>query len=98
MVLTGVCVFLAGTAVALLLLYRASKGTSPEKPDLMRRLVLVVFSVAHLDKVPVLVTYLLIYSEQPGQVYPRIAALALAGYFLIAWFLGRICLDARSSD
>ena len=45
-----------------------------------------------------LVTYLLIYSEEPSLVFPRVAALALAGYFLIAWFLGRICLDARSSS
>ncbi|MBE0582601.1 MAG: hypothetical protein IH612_02430 [Desulfofustis sp.] len=97
LVLAGVCLFLAGSAVALLLLYRASKGTSPEKPDLMRRLVLTIFSVAHLDKVPVLITYLLIYSEEPSLVFPRVAALALAGYFLIAYFLGRICLDARTT-
>lgn len=95
LVLAGVLFYLAGTAWALLLFYRASRGTTPEKPDVMRRLVLIIFSVAHMDKLPVLVAYLLVFSEEPDMVFPGAAALALVGYFLIAWFLARVSFDAR---
>ena len=96
-VFAGVCLYLAGSALALFFLYRASRGTAPNHPDLMRRFVAALFSVCHLDKVPALVAYLLIFSPETHVIFPTSAALALAGYVPIGVFLIKVCADCRDS-
>ena len=96
-VFIGVCLYLAGCCIALFLLYRASRGTTSTHPDLMRRFVPALFSVCHLDKMPALVAYLLIYSPETHVIFPKIAALALAAYIPIGIFLIKICGDCRKS-
>jgi hypothetical protein len=95
-VLIGVLLFLVGMATALYLLYKATRGTAPGQPDMMRRFVLALFAVLHLDKMPALITYLLIYSPETGIIFPQAAALALAGYVLIGVFLVKVTGDAHS--
>lgn len=85
--LIGTCLYLLGTIVSLYFFYRASKGSLEKYPDFMRRIVLAIFSVVQFDKVPVLVAFLLIYSPETGVIYPSIAALALAAYIPIGFFL-----------
>lgn len=87
MVLIGVVIFLAGISLALYILYRATKGGTPDNPELMRTAVPALFTVVHLDKIPALAAYLLIYSTNPELVFPKIAALALAGYIPVSLFL-----------
>jgi len=96
-VFIGVCLYLVGSCLALYLLYRASRGTTSNHPDLMRRFVPALFSVCQLDKMPALVAYLLIYSPETHIIFPKIAALALAAYIPIGIFLVRICGDCRDS-
>ncbi len=96
MVFVGVCLYLVGSSVALMLLYRASRGTTPDQPDLMRRFVPALFSFFHLDKMPALVAYLLIYSSEVQFVFPNIAALALIAYIPVSIFLAKICFDSRT--
>jgi hypothetical protein len=96
-VFAGVCLYLAGSSLALFFLYRASRGTAPNHPDLMRRFVAALFSVCHLDKIPALVAYLLIYSPETQVIFPTSAALALAGYVPIGVFLIKVCADCRDS-
>ncbi len=96
-VLAGVCLYLVGTMLALFLLYRASRGTAANHPDLMRRFVTALFSFCHLDKMPALVAYLLIFSPETHVIFPAIAALALAGYIPIGIFLIRICAECRNN-
>ena len=95
-VFIGVCIYLAGSCCALYMLYRASRGTSQSQPDQMRRFVPALFSFCHLDKMPALVAYLLIYSPETQVIFPKIAALALAAYIPIALFLIIICRECRS--
>lgn len=83
----GTGLYLLGTAVALLLLYRASKGGTEKKPDLMRRSVLAFFACFQMDKLPAFIAFLLIYSPDTGLIYPGPAALALAGYIPVSLFL-----------
>ena len=97
-VFSGVCAYLLGSSGALFLLYRASKGTTDSHPDMMRRFVPALFSFFHLDKMPALVAYLLIYSPETYVVFPKIAALALAGYIPVAIFLAKICFDFHNSE
>ena len=97
-VFIGVCLYLAGSCLALFFLYRASRGTAANHPDLMRRFVPALFSVCHLDKMPALVAYLLIYSPETHVIFPKIAALALAAYIPIALFLIKICGDCRDGQ
>jgi len=87
MVLIGVLSFICGISLALYALYRASKGGTPDNPNLMRTAVPALFTVFHLDKIPALAAYLLVYSTNSELVFPKIAALALAGYIPVAWFL-----------
>ena len=61
----------------------------------MSRFVPALFSVFHLDKVPALVAYLLVYSAEPQLVFPKIAALALAAYIPVAFFLIKICFTVE---
>ncbi len=96
-VFIGVCLYLVGSCLALYLLYRASRGTTSNHPDLMRRFVPALFSFCHLDKMPALVAYLLIYSPQTHVIFPKVAALALAAYIPIGIFLVKICSDCRDS-
>ncbi|MFH0784313.1 MAG: hypothetical protein V2B20_20480 [Pseudomonadota bacterium] len=94
-VLFGTCLFLAGLTVSCGLFYRASKGCSERHPDLMRRFVLGLFAFFQLDKMPLLVAYLLIYSPETGVIYPDLAALALASYIPVGIFLLRTTLDSQ---
>ncbi len=96
MLLIGVLIFVSGASVALYLIYRASRGGTGDNPNLMRRLVPALLSVFHFDKIPALVAYLLIYSEQPQLVFAKIAALALAAYIPVALLLIRISFDVET--
>ncbi|MBW1634997.1 MAG: hypothetical protein JRJ68_01855 [Deltaproteobacteria bacterium] len=93
--LAGTCFFIAGLSVSLYLLYRASRGSSEERPDLMRRFVLAVFAFFQLDKMPALVAYLLVYSPDAMQVYPHLPALALSSYIPVGIFLLKTTWDSR---
>lgn len=86
-VFAGTCLYIIGTIVSLYLFYLASRGGAPNYPDVMRRLVLAVFSVFHLDKVPALVAFLMIYSPETNMIYPGLAAFALSAYIPITLFL-----------
>ncbi len=86
-VLFGTCLFLVGVTISCGLFYRASKGCSERHPDLMRRFVLGLFAVFQLDKMPLLVAYLLIYSPETGVIFPNLAALALSSYIPVGLFL-----------
>lgn len=99
MVLLGVVLYLVGSCAALYLLYRSTKGATQQHPDLMKRFVPALFSVFHLDKIPSLVAYLLIYSSEPPFVFPKIAALALTAYIPVSLFLMAICSpDTNDQD
>lgn len=94
-VLIGTSLFLVGVTISCYLLYRASKGTSESHPDLMRRFVLGFFAFFQFDKMPLLVTYLLIYSPETQIIFPNIAALALASYIPVGIFLLKATWDTR---
>jgi hypothetical protein len=94
-VLFGTCLFLVGVTISCGLFYRASKGCSERHPDLMRRFVLGLFAFFQLDKMPLLVAYLLIYSPETGIIFPHLAALALASYIPVGIFLLRTTLDSQ---
>ena len=94
-VLFGTCLFLVGVIISCGLFYRASKGCSERHPDLMRRFVLGLFAVFQLDKMPLLVAYLLIYSPETGVIFPHLAALALSSYIPVGIFLLRTTLDSQ---
>jgi len=91
----GTCLYLIGTTVSLYLFYLASKGAAANYPDLMRRLVLAIFSVFHFDKFPALIAFLLVYSPEAGVIYPSAAMVALAGYIPVSLFLLKV---SRQSD
>lgn len=97
-VLFGTCLFLAGITVSCAMLYRASKGSSERHPDLMRRFVLGLFTFLQLDKMPLLVAYLLIYSPETKVVFPYIAALALTSYLPVGLFLLQTTRECRATD
>jgi hypothetical protein len=94
-VLVGTCLFLGGVTLSCYLFHRASRGGSERHPDLMRRFVLGFFAFFQMDKVPVLVTYLLIYSPETGVIFPHLAALALAAAIPIGIFLVKTTLDSQ---
>lgn len=95
-VLIGTVVFLLGISGSCYLFYRASRGNSEENPDLMRRFVLAFFTFIQLDKVPLLVAYLLIYAPDTGVIFPNIAALALSAYIPVTAFLIKATWDSHS--
>ena len=64
----------------------------------MRKFVLALFSVLHLDKMPALVSYLLIYSPETHVVFPGLAALALAGYIPLGFFFVKVCSDYQGGE
>ena len=94
-VLFGTSLFLVGVTLSCGLFYRASKGCSVRHPDLMRRFVLGLFAFFQLDKMPLLVAYLLIYSPETGIIFPHLAALALSSYIPVGIFLLRTTLDSQ---
>lgn len=96
-VLIGTVIFLLGICGSCYLFYKASKGNSEDNPDLMRRFVLAFFTFIQLDKVPLLVAYLLIYAPDTGVIFPNIAALALSAYIPVAVFLIKTTWDSHNS-
>lgn len=97
-VLVGTVIFLLGICGSCYLFYKASKGNSEQNPDLMRRFVLAFFAFIQLDKVPLLVAYLLIYEPNTGVIFPNIAALALSAYIPVAALLIKATWDSSSSE
>ena len=95
MLLVGVLIFIVGISAALYLIYGATKGGTPANPTLMSRFVPALFSVFHLDKVPALAAYLLVYSSEPELVFPKIAALALAAYIPVSVFLIKLTFSVE---
>lgn len=85
--LAGTCFFILGISCSLYFFYRASRGSSVERPDMMRRFVLAFFTFFQLDKVPALVAYLLVYDPDVQLVFPNLAALALSSYIPLGVFL-----------
>ena len=93
--LAGTCFFILGLSGSLYLLYRASRGSSTERPDMMRRFVLALFTFFQLDKMPALAAYLLIYSPDVQLVFPNLAALALSAYIPVGIFLLKTTWDTK---
>jgi len=98
MALIGVAVFICGISVSLFMLYKSTKGGTPDNPGLMRTAVPALFTVFHFDKIPALAAYLLIYSTTPELVFPKIAALALAAYIPVSLFLINTVSSTRSKQ
>jgi len=94
--LVGTCFFIAGLSCSLYLFYKASRGSSEGRPDMMRRFVLALFSFFQLDKMPVLVAYLLIYTPGGIEVFPNIAFLALSAYIPVGIFLLKTTWDIKT--
>lgn len=94
-VFAGTIVYLIGISCAIYLLYRATRGGTKGRPDFMKRVVLAIFAVFHLDKIPVLIAYLLIYSPETQIIFPKLAALALASYIPVAIFLWKTGADSE---
>jgi hypothetical protein len=94
-VLIGTGLFLLGVSVSCFLLYRAAQGSSERHPDLMRRFVLGLFTFFQLDKMPLLVAYLLIYSPETEVVFPHLAALALTSAIPVGLFLLATTRESR---
>lgn len=86
-VIIGTIIYLLLIAVSLFLFARASKGGTEKAPDFMRRIVLTLMAIFHLDKLPALIAYILIYSPETGIVFGDGAALALSSYLLVGIFL-----------
>lgn len=86
-VLAGVCFFLLILSAALYLLYRSTRGQTEGQRDFMQRIVLAIFAVLQLDKIPAFIAYLLVYSPDTQVIFPGLAAVALAGYLPVGLFL-----------
>ncbi|MBM9604022.1 hypothetical protein [Desulfopila inferna] len=97
-VFAGTCLYLIGTMAALFLFYKASKGVAPDYPDLMRKIILALFSMLHFDKVPAFVSFLLIYSPETRIIYPSIAALALSAYIPVSFFLLKLSWQSERAE
>ena len=94
----GTCLYLVGTVAALYLFYKASKGVINNYPDMMRRVVLALFAVLQLDKMPAFIAFLLIYSPETQIIYPSIAAFALAAYIPVSIFLLKLSWQSEVVD
>lgn len=94
-VFIGTCLFLIGVTFSSILFYKASKGSSDRHPDLMRRFVLGLFTFLQLDKMPLLVAYLLIYSPETRVIFPYVTALALSAYIPVGLFLVKATLESQ---
>ncbi len=97
-VFAGTCLYLIGTMAALFLFYKASKGVAPDYPDLMRKIILALFSMLHFDKIPAFVAFLLIYSPETRIIYPSIAALALSAYIPVSFFLLKLSWQSERAE
>ena len=93
--LAGTCFFILGISGSLYLLYRASRGSSTDRPDMMRRFVLALFTLFQLDKMPALAAYLLVYSPDVQLVFPNLAALALSAYIPVGIFLVKTTWETK---
>jgi len=96
--LAGTCFFIIGISCSLFFFYRASRGSSAERPDMMRRFVLALFAFFQLDKVPALVAYLLVYSPDVQLVLPNLAAFAFSAYIPVGIFLLKITWDIKEEQ
>lgn len=94
----GTCLYLFGTVVSLYFFYRASRGATAQYPDLMRRVVLAIFSVVHFDKVPIFIAFLLVYSPETRIIYPLIAAFSLSAYIPVGVFLLKLSWQSGESQ
>lgn len=92
--MVGTVLYLLGVCISCYFFYLSSRGGSERHPDLMRRFVLGFFTFCHFDKMPLLVTYLLIYSPESQTIFPNIAAFALTSYIPVGLFLLKTSLDA----
>lgn len=97
-VLIGTGLFLVGVSVSCYLFYLASRGNNERHPDLMRRFVLAFFTFFQMDKMPLLVAYLLIYSPDSKVIFPNIAVLALTSYIPVGLFLIKATWDSRDGS
>ena len=97
-VFAGTCLFLVGITFSCYLLYRASRGGSEQYPDLMRRFVLGLFAFLQMDKVPLLVAYLLLYSPDSKVIFPNIAVLALTATIPVGFMLIKATWDSHLAD
>jgi hypothetical protein len=61
----------------------------------MRRFVLAFFTFFQFDKMPLLVTYLLIYSPETRISFQNVAAFALASYIPVGIFLLKTTWETR---
>lgn len=86
-VFIGTIVFIFCLTVSLYLLYRAGRGGTKQRPDFMQRVVLALFAIFQLDKIPAFIAYLLIYSPETQIIFPGSAAFALAAYIPVGVFL-----------
>ena len=93
--LAGTCFFILGISCSLYFFYRASRGSSAERPDMMRRFVLAFFTFFQLDKVPAFVAYLIVYDPDVQLVFPNLAALALSSYIPVGLFLLKTTWDTK---
>ncbi len=96
-VVSGTLVYLAGIWGSCYSFYLASRGSSEENPDMMRRFVLASFTFLQLDKLPLLITYLLIYSPESIEAFSYAGALALTSYIPVGLLLLKITLDLREN-
>lgn len=94
-VFVGTIIYLIGISCSLYLFYRATRGGTEGRTDFMKRVVLALYAFFHLDKIPVLIAYLLIYSPETQIIFPKLAALALASYIPVAIFLWKTGADSE---
>ncbi len=87
LMLVGTLFFIAALTVSLYFFYKASQGSSEQHPDLMKRFVLGLFAFLQLDKLPLLVAYLLLYAPEIQTLAPNLPALALSAYIPVGIFL-----------
>jgi hypothetical protein len=97
-VLIGTVIFLLGVCGSCYLLYKATKGCSENNPDLMRRFVLALFAFFQFDKMPLLVSYLLINAQDTGVIISNVGALAFAAYIPVSLFLIKTTWDAKTIE
>ena len=95
--LVGTLFFIAALSVSLFFFYKASQGSSEKHPDLMKRFVLGLFAFFQLDKLPLLVTYLLIYDPEIQTLAPNIPALALSASIPVGIFLLKTTWETKES-
>ncbi len=94
---SGTCLYLLGIVLSLYFFYRSSQGMVSQYPDLMRRIVLALFSMVHFDKAPAFVAFLLIYSPDTQLIYPTVAAMSLAAYIPIGIFLLKLSWQSEET-